>query len=316
MNRSSIYYMFANPRYAGQVPDPYEPGVFHKANYKPMITMEEYDQIQRILGKKGRPRFSASRQFALKGLIKCGECGCSVTAETKQKTLANGEVHHYIYYHCTRKKPCTQRGSIREEDLFNQLNELLDKFDLSPKLYEWGMQALKEMAEKEVSERSDVQVMQFESMKAVQAKLDRLLTLVADGVITAEQYKAQSEPIKALLHERQEEQAEMAERIKNWYEFVGNTLDKLTCAEEKFLIGDLADKKEILIAIGKNPVLLDKKLVLNVHEWMHPLESDTKAIKRQLQKVITAPEQIRKDIELTICQSWYPGRESNPRPVG
>ena len=222
MNRSSIYYMFANPRYAGQVPDPYQPGVFHKANYQPMITMEEYDQVQRILGKKGKPRFSASRQFALRGLIKCGDCGCSVTAETKQKTLANGEVHHYTYYHCTGrgKKPCKQRGSTREEDLFNQLNELLDDYDLTPKLYEWGMQALNEMAKKEVAERNDVQVMQFESITTIQTKLDKLLDLVTDGVITADQYKVKIKSLNEALKERQYEQVEMADRVKNWYEFV------------------------------------------------------------------------------------------------
>ena len=316
INRSSIYHIFGNPRYAGQVPDPYEEGKFYKANYKPMITMAEYDQVQRILGKKGRPRFSASKQFALRGFIKCGDCGCMVTAETKSKQLANGESRHYTYYHCTGrgKKKCNQRGAVREEDLFAQLNELIDSYDLSPKLYEWGMQALNEMAQNEVAERNDVQVMQFQSVTRVQEKLDKLLDLVTDGHITTEEYQAKSDPLKSQLKETQAEQIDIANRIKNWYEFVGETLDKLTCANEKFMLGDLGDKKEILLAIGKNPVLLDKRLVLTTNTWLNPIKNEARSIRRQLDKVRTAPEQIKKDLELTLFQSWYPRTDSNRRP--
>ena len=41
---------------------------------------------------------------ALCGLLKCGECGCGITAEAITKKQKNGNIHRYIYYRCTKKK--------------------------------------------------------------------------------------------------------------------------------------------------------------------------------------------------------------------
>jgi DNA-binding protein H-NS len=186
-----------------------------------------------------------------------------ITAVTKQKKLANGSINYHTYYHCTRKRPCSQRVSVKENVLFDQLNELIDSYELSPKLYEWGMKALAELAEKEVGERNAIQNMQVESITGVQEQLDNLLNLATKGFITAEEYQAKSESLKSDLNKRQGEQADTAHRAKNWYEFVGNALNTLTNATEKFGLGDLNDKKEILLAIGKNPVLIEWQITIN-----------------------------------------------------
>lgn len=316
LNRSTLYRMLRNPRYAGWIPDPYEDGKFHQAAFKPMITIEEYDRVQTLLGDKGKPRLCASKQFALKGFIRCGECGCMITAETKQKKLANGSINYHTYYHCTRKRPCSQRGTVKEQNLFDQLTELIDGYELTPKLYEWGLQALAETAKKEVSERNSIQVMQFESATNVQDQLDNLLDLATKGFITAEEYKVKSESLKSDLAKRQEEQAGTAHRVKNWYEFVGNTLDTLTNANEKFVLGDLADKKEILLAIGQNPVLLNGKLEITPNEWLNPIKREAKNIREQLEKVRTMPDKIQKASEEAICFTWLGRRDSNPRMPG
>lgn len=109
ISRNSMYNLLRNPRYAGKIPDPYLPGKMIDANFKPVITVEEYDRVQNLLGDAGRPRLCASKSFALKGFIRCGECGCMITAETKQKRLVSGKINYHTYYHRTRKRPCSQR---------------------------------------------------------------------------------------------------------------------------------------------------------------------------------------------------------------
>ena len=47
-----------------------------------MITREEYDKAQAILGKKGKQR-PKTREFAYTGTVRCGECGAMITAEAK-----------------------------------------------------------------------------------------------------------------------------------------------------------------------------------------------------------------------------------------
>lgn len=319
LNRSGMYHVLQNPRYAGWVPNPYEDGKYEKANFEPMITEEEYDQVQKLLGKKGKPRLCASKQFALKGFLRCGECGCMITAETKKKKLVNGTINEHTYYHCTRKRPCSQRGSVREQDLFNKVTALLDEYELTPKLYDWGMDALKEMAEKEIAERNDVQAMQFKSIEEIQDQLDNLLDLVTKGFVSPEDYKAKSKALQTELKQRQEDQVATADRTKNWYEFVGKRLDTLTQATTKFVKGDLADKKEILLAIGQNPVVLDGQLLITPNEWMIPVKDNVKAIREELKMVRTSDNRLDKndllDREASLKNLWYAWRDSNPRPL-
>jgi site-specific DNA recombinase len=315
LSRGSMYRIFQNPRYAGKIPDPYEGGfVDARAQYQPMITEEEYDRIQELLGAKGRPRLTESKRFALRGLIRCGECGCMITAEEHKKKLADGTVNVHRYYHCTRKKPCTQKGSIREQDLFSQVEELLDSFELSPKLYEWGMEALGEMAEKEIAERNGIQESQFSTIKEVEAQLDRLLDMAVRGSIDSKEYDHKSKSLKKALKDYQVKQSETAERTKNWYEYVGQTLQTLTNANAKFVIGDLADKAEILLAIGEKPILLDRTLSITPNKWLIPVGENAKMLRAEQEKVRTANDKIRKASEEAQKSTWYAWQDLNLRP--
>lgn len=318
LSRNGLYNIFKNPRYAGWIPDPQVPGEFvKKVSYPSMVTVEEYDKVQQLLGDKGRPRLSQSKRFAVRGLIRCAECGCQITAEEHKKKLANGGENVHRYYHCTRKskdRPCTQKSSIKEEDLFEQIDHLLDDYELSPKLYEWGMEALGEMANKEIAERNDLQVSQFDTINDIEKQLDRLLDYATKGLIDQQEYTSKSKSLKKALKDYQKAQAETAERTKNWYEFVGKTLETLTNANEKFVTSDLSEKAEILLAIGQNAVLLDKQLYITPNKWMVPVKDSVKTIRAELDRVRTMPDKIRKASEEAQKSTWYTRQDSNLRP--
>ena len=57
-------------------------GVF-KDNFQ-----DEFEKLQIILGRKGKPRI-AKHDFAYKEVLKCGECGGSVTAEEKYQIICS-----------------------------------------------------------------------------------------------------------------------------------------------------------------------------------------------------------------------------------
>lgn len=314
ISKSKLYHMFTNPRYAGMIPDPYEEDVLHEAKFPAMISWDEYEKVQRFLGKKGRTRYVSKKYFELKGLVKCGECGCSVTAERKSKTLKDGTVNYYNYYHCTGKRPCSQKGVVSEKTLFEELDGMLDGYEITPKLYEWGLKAIEDIAKQEIEQRDDVQKMQYMSIEKIQKKLDHLLKLVTEDIISADDYKQQSELLKRELSERQDEQKEAARRARNWYEIIGITLDQLNNATERFKKGDFGVRRDILLAIGYNPILIDKKIVITPNDWMIPIQRELPALKASLEKVRNEPQQIRKASEEAIKSKWYPGLESNQRP--
>ena len=58
--------------------------------------------------------------------MRCGECAALITAEEKIKRQKNGNIHKYIYYHCTkRKNPNCSQGCLEEKILEKQILEAL-----------------------------------------------------------------------------------------------------------------------------------------------------------------------------------------------
>lgn len=66
--------------------------------------------------------------------------------------------------------------------------------------------------------------------------------------------------LKAELKELHKQQATSNESTENWYDYMTDLISKFMNANAKFVNGDIVDKKELLLAIGQNPVLLDGKL--------------------------------------------------------
>jgi len=72
LGRSTIYNIFSRPFYYGLFEYPVGSNIWHKGTHQPMITEEEYDKIQVILGRKGKPRqdayFRLYGAYAMRGV--------------------------------------------------------------------------------------------------------------------------------------------------------------------------------------------------------------------------------------------------------
>jgi site-specific DNA recombinase len=285
LSRTALYSVFRNVRYAGLIPDPYDNEHLLKATYPAMITMEEYDKVQILLGRKGLPRLVSRKQFALRGFIRCGDCDCTVTAQSKRRALTNGSFNAHTYYHCTGKRAgCSQKSYIKEDELYAQLLELLDNYELVPKMYDWAMDTFRSMVEHEVQERDKLQTAQNSAITSTQNQLDKLLDMASRGLLDDEEYQAKKQALKADLKQLHSEQADTAYRVKNWYEIATQTFEKLTYAGEKFKTGDIGNKKDTLLAIGQNPKLMDGKLLITPNEWLTPVAKNAKRIRAELEK--------------------------------
>ena len=306
LSRTGLYNIFRNVRYAGLIPDPDNSEHLYPASYPAMITPEEYDKVQFLLGRKGLPRLVTRKQFALRGFIRCGDCDCTVTAQEKHRKLTSGKFNTHTYYHCTGKREgCSQKSVyIKEDDLWAQLLELLDNYELVPELYDWAMDAFREFADKEVADRDSVQTMQNQAISSTQTQLDKLLDMATRGLINDDEYKVKNAALKASLKKLHEEQSDTAHRVKSWYEIATDAFEKLTYAGEKFKTGDVANKKDLLLAIGENPVLMNGRLEITPHEWLIPVGQNAKRIRTELQKVRTMPQQIQKASEEAVRSQW------------
>ena len=89
---SSVLAMLINPFYYGEFQYPEGPGnPWYKGAHKPLVSRELWDEVQQSRGvNKG---IWGSKQFAFRGLLKCGRCGAEVTAQEKIKLLKKTGVH-------------------------------------------------------------------------------------------------------------------------------------------------------------------------------------------------------------------------------
>jgi site-specific DNA recombinase len=206
LTKTGLYELFANPFYKSEyVLD----GKIYKLQHKAMLTEEEWDRIQVILGRKNKPR-RKSHEFAYRGPIYCGECGCLVTAEVKTKFIkSTGKTKDYIFYHCTKRRRCSQNKYIKEDKLEELIKEEIGKFTILPQFRDWALEVLRESHKDEVSERKEIFKNLEKSYKAAENKINNLIDMRASDDITKDEFDLKKEEYTA-------EKARIKEKIDSY----------------------------------------------------------------------------------------------------
>ena len=136
---SSILAMLINPFYYGRFQYPEGAGnPWYDGAHKPLVSKELWNEIQQTRGvNKG---VWGSKQFAFRGLLKCGRCGAEITAQEKIKIIKKtGGYKRFVYYNCTKKtNPNCSERYMNEDTLCELLLELIEKeprkIHVTPKL--------------------------------------------------------------------------------------------------------------------------------------------------------------------------------------
>lgn len=271
LNKSGIYKLFGNPFYYGLLE---RGGMVSKGAHEPMITEEEFWQVQRLLGRHGRPR-PKKHQFAFTGLIKCAECGCSITAEEKYNYYGS----HYIYYHCTKRKgQCNQR-SIEVKKLERQVLEILEKISLPPSFIEWAFKYLDKLDEEENKVKENASESIEKALKDVEKNIDNLTTMRIKDFITDEEYTTKR---TELLKEKESLKLKLQkeDQPRGWLELSKDCFLFANRAKFWFSQGNSEEKRLILNSMGSNFSLKDKKLNIELLKPFSIIEAGTKNLVR------------------------------------
>lgn len=134
----NLYGLLRNPFYAGRIS---HGGVIYKGEHPPMVTVEQFEEAQRRLGRngaKGDPR--AHHDLLYRGLLVCGDCGRHYVGEEHRKNS-----HVYRYYRCDRRKPgsyvCPSH-EVREQDVTESIARALDSVTIDPAIRDWAREAV------------------------------------------------------------------------------------------------------------------------------------------------------------------------------
>ena len=259
-------------------------GKQYEGKHAQMITLEEYDRVQMLLGKKGKPR-PQKHEFAFTGFIRCGECGCLVTAETKKKLIkSTGKIRKYTYYHCTRRKKdisCSQRKCIREKDLKLQVEKELEKYTILPQFLHWALEVISKRNDKEIKDRTKIYEMRHKALVQAQKELDELTKMRYRLLIDDNAFIKERNLLQNKINQFKEKLRETETRAERWLELTEKTFNFATYARKAFLTGGLELKKEILMSLGQNPIIKDKKLTIQANEWFVPIENGYPALEKE-----------------------------------
>ena len=261
ISKTRVSFILSNPFYVGLFNYAKE---LHEGKHEPIISKKLFDEAQEILKSRGQPeRKPQNEPQPFCGLISCASCGMMITGEHKFKRQKNGNVHEYIYYHCTKKRKdfkCPE-SAVREKELDRQLSSLIQKVSL-PK--DWAEELLK-MAENEHGESAQSLTScvkeKEEKISSLSKRLERLLSGYLDQDIEKEIYRVEKGKLILQKKSLEEEITNLSHKQNDWLEpFTewvkdAQSLDKIASDDDLF-----AKKVKAKEIFGSN-LLLGEKLV-------------------------------------------------------
>lgn len=318
INKSSLHRYLRDPFYTGKF---LYKGRLYQGNHPALMTEEEFNLLQDILEGKGKPR-KQRHDIPLSELMKCGECGYTITGEFRTKHYKNGTSQNFCYYRCTKKNKvvkCSQPYAQFSEVNRQILGELA-KFELDPDFAQWAFEALDEVVKKDQNVNKD-------SAKALQTALDNLNKRLShlldlkispnniDGSLLSDEEFASRK--KALLDEKNKTVEQLNKAvgvIGEWEEVARESFDFALEAKNKFENGGSEDKKVIVKTVGSNLILLDQKVQFQPRFLFIKYREGVEQTRNHLNRLVLnySPSEQAKLALFVKNEIWHRVRELNP----
>lgn len=247
--KDSFYYGVANSKKYGSYP--------HK--YPRLITKELFDRCQEVCsGRSKKPNKALSKDFIFKGLLRCQNCGCAISAEKKIKP--SGKT--YTYYSCTNAKKICKRMYVPEKDLLKPVYDVLERFEsISEEVQNDLVSELRKNTEAEVAfHKAQIDRIRTDH-DTLKAKSNRLLDAFLDESITKVIYDKKHQEYQDQI---QTLEIEMSEHSKADHDYQTTVATVISVARRAKTIfensSEPASKRAFLNYLLQNPTLDGKKL--------------------------------------------------------
>ncbi len=268
LNYSGLYAMFYNPFYCGL----YQwAGTVHQGSHTPMITVADFERAQELIARPARPRPHLQKPATdvvpyRGGLVCCGTCGCTITAETHAKTNKAGEVRRFVYLRCTKKRGACPERYLPLVEFERQATAFLETLTLPDSIAEWTLRQLRE--ENQYEQRA-----QEQALAQIQGSITRNESAkkrLADLLIERRIDEAEYDERRTELIERSLILAESLERhtgrSNRWLEEVEGAFFFCRSLKSRFESGTPEEKRAILEIVGSNRRIQGKKLFIQPDE--------------------------------------------------
>ncbi len=279
---SQIEVMLRNPFYYGVMK--YD-GKLHPHKYEPIISKRTFDLVQNVNSDRShdRTKTDIKKTFAFSGILKCAECGC---------TVSSYEQKGYVYLRCTQSSstPCNQPHTS-EAKIMPQITKILEDMSIAESLVDEAVNVLR-------SEQDNIQTFYKNAISQTRSKytkLEKRLKVLyddrLDGRITVTEYDKYVKNIKMEMEELERKLVEFTSNDKSFIVTSEHLLRLASQAKDIFESSQPAKKNKILRTLLANCTLSGKKLNFTL---LKPFDKLCTEVKNT---------------------NWLRGRGSNSRPI-
>lgn len=250
---STLYKILANPFYAGYF---YWNGRLHPGKHEPIITMEQFKRLQRWLGRSGTEK-PKTYTFPYTGLIRCGVCGLMVTAEHKVNRYGS----RYLYYHCTKRNngPRCPQPSIEAKALEEELAQFVERIAIDDQSHQDLLGRIVREKSYDTVSLHDAKATIARQRQVLHDQLRTLTDLRVRSLIGDEEYLSRRREFD-IEHAALDDRERASEKTISWFEPAELLISFCNRATDWFHHGSDEMKRLILVTVGSNLRLTDKKV--------------------------------------------------------
>ncbi len=254
--RAAIHAILQNPFYCGVM---YVKGHYIKHIYTPLIDEDLFNTVQKQLSGKATIHTKTeygSMDFALRGLFRCGKCGCTMTPELHTKKSGK----QYSYLKCSHTHGNCDQKPINENLVFQQIeDELVGSFKFSDKALTALKASIREYIQNENGfNRMHKQQLQTR-LKDAKNRLDTAINMLFSGVITKEIYETKKPQLDNEIAEIESELTKCTNDFNEIGEIIENIVEIAANAGNLIRSSKTDQKRALLKLILSNSTIIDKK---------------------------------------------------------
>lgn len=257
-SESHLYRIFDNEFYAGSF---MYRGQRYQGKHQAMVTVEEFERAQRLL--HGQPRVQPKKhEFAFTGMMRCGTCGCQITAERKVKNYRTvGRTVVYEYYRCTRRRgPCPE-PAVTSVYIETAITDRLRSVSINAGFATWLINLLERDWTEEEPKDLAIEGEQVATDTELESKAERLLEMRLSGELNKDEFLRH----RNQLEERRARIRSSAERDRAQKLALANAVRFASDALRQFRREDIRIKRQIAKTFASSYVLTQGELRIIPH---------------------------------------------------
>ena len=244
LSRAHIHRIINNPMYYGVMRIK---GKLYPHRHAPLINKDLFDQCQAVLNAYHKKPFKyRGKEFVFRGLITCATTGKVVTADTKKKTYPSGKTAEWTYLRCWKPEAPEKVQWVREEKILEQVQTVLKSLQIEKQTLQSITQYVRDTDKTERAYHKQKLTELQKAQTKIKTRLDGLMNLVLDGLITKDEYETKKE---ALRKEHYDITLQLTDHHKGDENFKDTLIALLNMASEAHTVfnsSTIAQKRQFL----------------------------------------------------------------------